>query len=246
MADEAAIRPEAPRDPELSVIVPAYNEAHRLPQSLEHILDYLKQAVPDHEVLVVNDGSQDDTAEVAGEILARHPRGSVLSLPENRGKGAACRAGVLAATGRRILITDADLSTPIEEERRLRQALDAGADVAIGSRAHPEARITRSQSPLRESIGRGFNLVLRLLGLTGFRDTQCGFKMFTSQAGHTLFSASRIDGFLFDVEVLFLAKRAGMRVVELPVEWRNDPDSRVHVLRDLPRVAFELLKIRLR
>jgi glycosyltransferase involved in cell wall biosynthesis len=227
------------------VVIPAYNEAGRLPVTLPHVLAYLEANLPDWELLVVDDGSADGTARVAQRLLDT-PLARVIALPANRGKGAACRAGVLAAKGRRILLCDADLSTPIEEEARLRRAIDAGADVAIGSRAHPEARITESQGAVREAAGRGFNLVLRALRLTGFRDTQCGFKMFSHEAGQQLFSVAEIDGFLFDVEVLLLARGFGMRIVELPVEWRNDPDSRVHMLRDLPKIARDLARIRLR
>jgi dolichyl-phosphate beta-glucosyltransferase len=230
--------------PELSVVVPAFDEAARLPGTLDRVIDYLRNEIADFEILVVDDGSRDETAHIAGEILSDVAGGSVMSLPHNRGKGAACRAGVRSARGRRILITDADLSTPIEEERVLRRALEEGADIAIGSRAHPEANITRRQSRLRESAGQGFNLLLRMLRLTDLSDTQCGFKMFSHEAAR-LFERARIDGFLFDVEILFLARRAGLNVVEIPVEWHNDPDSRVHLLRHLPEVLGDLLRIRL-
>ncbi len=232
--------------PLLSVVIPAYNEADRLPATLERIASYLRAEVGAFEIVVVDDGSQDATAESARACLAEEPGGRVLSLPENRGKGAACRRGVLAARGDRILICDADLSTPIEEERRLRAPLAAGADVVIGSRAHPEARIEVRQARLREAAGRGLNRIMRWLGLTQFRDTQCGFKLFRREAAHALFAESRIDGFLFDVEVLMLATRQDLTIVEVPVEWHNDPDSRVHVLRGLPGIAWQLLRISLR
>ena len=232
--------------PLLSVVIPAYNEADRLPATLERVASYLRAEVGAFEIVVVDDGSQDATAESARACLAEEPGGRVLSLPENRGKGAACRRGVLAARGDRILICDADLSTPIEEERRLRAPLAAGADVVIGSRAHPEARIEVRQARLREAAGRGLNRIMRWLGLTQFRDTQCGFKLFRREAAHALFAESRIDGFLFDVEVLMLAKRRDLEIVEVPVEWHNDPDSRVHVLRGLPGIAWQLLRILLR
>lgn len=232
-------------DPELSLVIPAFNEQSRLPRTLERVRAYFDRELPNYEILVVDDGSADETARVARASLDG-ARGSVLSLPENRGKGAACRAGVLAARGLRILICDADLSTPISEERRLREVLDRGADAVIGSRGHPDAHVAVRQTGLRESAGRGLNLLLRALGLTRFYDTQCGFKMFTRDAGHALFEHCHVNGFLFDVEVLYLAGRWGLWVVELPVEWHNDPDSRVHMLRHLPSVLSELLQIRLR
>ena len=238
--------PDSTDRPLLSVVIPAYDEAERLPGTLKRVTAYLRAEVRSFEIVVVDDGSGDDTAERARACLADQPSSRVLSLPQNRGKGAACRRGVLAARGERILICDADLSTPIEEERRLRDPLLAGADVVIGSRAHPEARIAVRQPPLREAAGRGLNRIMRWLGLTELRDTQCGFKLFRREAAHALFAQSRIDGFLFDLEVLMLARRQGLRTVEVPVEWRNDPDSRVHVLRGLPGIAWQLLRIRLR
>jgi dolichyl-phosphate beta-glucosyltransferase len=231
--------------PELSVVIPAYNEAERLPLTLERVCSYLDRAHPDHELIVVDDGSADGTTEAARKALAARSRSRVLTLPENRGKGAAVRAGMLAARGRRVLFSDADLSTPIEEEARLAEALARGADVAIGSRAHPASRITRAQGSVRESMGRTFNVLVRLIGLSRFRDTQCGFKMFTREAAQTVFSRARIDGFAFDVEVLLLAARARLRIEEVPVEWRNDPASRLHMIFDSARMLRELVRIRL-
>lgn len=227
------------------MVIPCYDEAARLPATLERALGYLRRERPRFEILVVDDGSRDATAEVARAFLARERCGEVIVLPRNRGKGAACRAGALVARGRHVLLCDADLSTPIEEERRLRAALDAGADLAIGTRAHPEARIVVRQAPGREGAGRLLNRLLRALGLTDLRDTQCGFKLFRLNAARALFERARIDGFLFDVELLRLARRSGLSLAEVPVEWRNDPDSRVRPLRHWPQVLRDMVRIRL-
>lgn len=232
--------------PELSLVIPAYNEASGLPRVLPCVIAYLEREVPDHEILLVDDGSRDETPRVAEQLLAGHTGGRVLSYSPNRGKGAAVRTGALAAQGRAILFSDADFSTPIEEEVRFRAALSAGADVVIGSRAHAQAQITQAQGAVRQSMGRTFNVLVRLVGLSSFHDTQCGFKMFRGEAAHDLFGRALIDGFAFDVEVLWLAERAGMRIAELPVEWRNDPESRVRMFRDSARMVLELLRIRWR
>ncbi len=230
---------------DLSVVIPCYDEAARLPATLARVIEHLRREGLRFEILVVDDGSRDDTAGSARGWLARERCGEVIALPGNRGKGAACRAGALAARGRRVLLCDADLSTPIEEERRLRATLDAGADLVIGTRAHPEARIVVRQARGRESAGRLLNLLLRTLGLTDLHDTQCGFKLFRRDAARTLFERAAIDGFLFDVEILRLARRAGLRLAEVPVEWRNDPDSRVHPLRHWPQILRDLVRISL-
>jgi dolichyl-phosphate beta-glucosyltransferase len=230
---------------DLSLVIPCYDEATRLPATLERAIAYLRRERPRFEILVVDDGSRDATAEVARALLERERCGAVIAFPHNRGKGAACRAGALAARGRQVLLCDADLSTPIEEERRLRAAVDAGADLAIGTRAHPEARIVVRQARGREGAGRLLNRLLRALGLTELRDTQCGFKLFRRDAARALFGRARIDGFLFDVEILRLARRDGLSLAEVPVEWRNDPDSRVRPLRHWPQVLWDLLRIRL-
>jgi dolichyl-phosphate beta-glucosyltransferase len=238
--------PRTEEAPELSLILPSYNEAARLPRTLERVAAYFDTACPSAEIIVVDDGSSDETSLVASEALVGRAGGQVVTFAENRGKGAAVRAGVLAARGQRVLFSDADLSSPIEEEARLRAALDRGADVAIGSRAEPDSRITVRQGTVRQSMGRTFNLLARLLGLTSFRDTQCGFKMFTLEAARAIFPVARLEGFAFDVEVLHLAERSGFRVVAVPIEWQNDPVSRVRMVRDSLGMIFELLRIRLR
>lgn len=229
--------------PELTLVIPAYNEAARLGRTLGAVRDYLASEFSDWEIVVVDDGSVDDTVRVASEILGDDPRVQIVRLPENRGKGAAVRAGVLRSGGSRVLFSDADFSTPIEDERLLRAALDAGADVVIASRALPDSRVERAQNVFRESLGKLFNWLIRRLGLTRFRDTQCGFKMFRGEVARELFSRARIDGFAFDVEVLLLAERAGLAIAEVPVQWRNDPSSRLGVVSAPTAIVAELIRI---
>lgn len=232
--------------PSLSLVVPAYNEASRLPRTLGPVCAYLERHHPGFELIVVDDGSVDGTTDAARAALGERPGSRVVTLERNRGKGAAVRAGVLVASGERILFSDADFSTPIEEETKLARALDGGADVAIGSRAHPGSRITVAQGRVRQSMGRIFNVFVRGVGLSRFHDTQCGFKMFTREAARSVFPRAHIDGFAFDVEILLLATRAGLRIEEVPVEWRNDPASRLNMLLDSARMVWELLRIRTR
>lgn len=209
----------------LSVVIPAFNEAARLPRTLVRLGEWLGKAHPNHEIVVVDDGSTDGTADVARE--AGGTTVQVLRHEPNRGKGYAVRRGMLAATGKRRLMTDADLSTPIDELPRLMESLDQGADVAIGSRAVEGARIEIHQPAFREAMGRVFNRLVQVLLLPGLQDTQCGFKLFTAHAAQVAFGASRLDGFSFDVEALYVARRRGLSVAEVPVVWRNDAASRV-------------------
>lgn len=186
----------------------------------------------------MDDGSRDATAERAQASGA-----TVLRNEGNRGKGYAVRRGMLAARGERRLMTDADLSTPIEQLERLEARMDEGHDVVIGSRALPDSRIEVRQPWYRENMGRLFNLFVRALTVPGIRDTQCGFKLFTAAAARDVFSAARLDGFSFDVEALFLARRNGYRIAEVPVVWRNDTATRVGLLGGF--LAFpDLLRIR--
>lgn len=213
--------------PSLTLVVPAFNEEKRLPVSLARIADWLGSRGPGLavEVLVVDDGSSDRTAAVAEKTAAGLGLDArVIRLPENRGKGAAVRAGALEAGGGHVLVTDADLSTPIEEVEKL---LAAGAPVAIGSRAVDATLVKQRQSLFRVASGKLFNLVVRLLVVSGIRDTQCGFKLFTRDAAREVFSRASVDRFAFDVEALLLARRLGYRIAEVPVLWFNSPDTRV-------------------
>jgi dolichyl-phosphate beta-glucosyltransferase len=229
--------------PYLSVVIPAYNEQDRLPPTLVRIADFLKDWGRPHEILVVDDGSKDATARRARE--AGGPSVMVVSNEGNRGKGYSVRRGMLLARGERRLMTDADLSTPIEEVVRLVAKLDEGYDVVIASRALPGANIEIHQPWYRENMGRVFNKIVRLVTRLDLRDTQCGFKLFTARAAVDAFAAARLDGFSFDVEALYIANRLGFRIAEMPVTWRNDEATRVGVFRDSSRMFADLLRIRM-
>jgi dolichyl-phosphate beta-glucosyltransferase len=230
----------------LSVVVPVYNESHRLPATLERVAAYLGRRDQTFEVLVVDDGSTDGTTEAARAAIRRLGiHGQVLRHEPNRGKGASVRRGMLAARGQQVLFTDADLSTPIEEIERLEAALGAGAQVAIGSRAIDRSTVEKRQSRLRDGLGRVFNLVVRAAVLPGIRDSQCGFKLFTGGVVEPIFSRQRIDGFGFDVEALAIARLLGYSIAEVPVRWINDPDSRVGLLQGA-RAFLDPLRVRVR
>ena len=228
-------------DIQLSVVIPAYNEASRLPATLERMLAYLDQQALRFEVVAVDDGSSDDTAALVEALAADDQRLRLLREP-HRGKGAAVRSGALAARGAVVLFCDADLCHPVEDLTRLPGYLDR-AEVAIASREGKGAE--RFDEPgYRHLMGRGFNLLVRLLAVRGIQDTQCGLKCFTRIAARELFSRQTIDGFGFDVEILYLAQRRGFRIVEVPITWRSVPASRVDPIRDTLRMVTDVVRVR--
>ena len=225
------------------MVIPAYQEARRLGPTLERVVDYLARRSRPWEVVVVDDGSRDATAEVAAAFA---DRGVTLHrLPVNRGKGAAVRAGVGRTTAARVLVSDADLSTPIAEVEKLERELEH-ADLVLGSRAAPGARIERRQPWHRELAGKTFNLLVQLSGVRGIRDTQCGFKLMRGDVGRRLAAELTVERFAWDVELVWLARRAGLRLVEVGVEWHDDPATRVHFVRDAARMALDVARFRLR
>jgi dolichyl-phosphate beta-glucosyltransferase len=232
---------------ELSVVIPAYNEAHRLPPFLAAVRDYLDARYCDRcEVIVVDDGSSDGLGEMLVQAAAQWPRLRVLKHPQNQGKGAAVRTGVLAARGERVLFADADGATPIEEEARLAEAIQSGADLAVGSRLLAAAGVERSRSWARGLAGRLFAAVARrLLGLS-VRDTQCGFKMFRAEAAQRLFAMAREPRYLFDLEVLALAVKLGYRIVEVPIRWKEIPGGHLSLAREVTKVLRDLWRLRRR
>lgn len=229
---------------DLSIIIPAYNEEKRIGNTLERTTEFLEQKNIDYEIIVVDDGSQDDTVQVVTQY--RSPRINLICNQLNRGKGYSIRRGMLDALGRLRLFSDADLSTPIEELDRLVPYIEQGFGVVIGSRGLKSSQILVHQPWYRESMGRFFNFLVRFLVLTGVKDTQCGFKLFTAQAANDIFSRQQLSGFAFDVEVLVLAKKLGYRIKEVPVRWINSPASRVSPLLDSLKMFIDLIRIRLK
>jgi glycosyltransferase involved in cell wall biosynthesis len=238
--------PEAQPAPALSVVIPAFNEAARLPRSLELILEHVRASGRTYEVIVVDDGSRDSTVAT---VEAMNEEGAGIRLVRhqvNIGKGAAVRTGVLASKGGIVLFTDADLSTPISDSELLISAIEGGADVAIGSRAIDRRLVEVRQPIYRETMGRIFNLFVQALLLPGLHDTQCGFKAFRGEVGRELFGAMISRGFDFDPEVLCRARRRGLVIKEIPVHWRNSADTRVSAVRDSTQMFAALFRIRRR
>jgi len=231
-----------PGAPALSIVIPAYNEAQRLPATLREIARWAAAQSSSVEVVVVENGSTDDTVGVVRAFAAEHPYVRLIAdVP--RGKGRAVREGMLAATGELRFLCDADLSMPIEELGKFLDAAAGGAEVVIGSREAPGAR-RLGEPGHRHLMGRVFNLVVQLLAVRGFEDTQCGFKLFTRRAADLVFPATRLAGWGFDPEVLYIARKRGLVVREVPIAWHFDADSRVRPIHDTMAMVREILSIR--
>jgi len=232
--------------PKVSVIVPAYNEERRLGSTLASIAEYFEANGDEYEVLVVDDGSLDGTPRLVKEFENQFPRIHLLTYPRNRGKGYAVRFGMRNARGEFLLFDDADGASPIAEIERLLAAIAAGADIAIGSRAlHSEDTGVKAVW-YRLVLGRIFSGLVRLIVLPGIADTQCGFKLFRRECADYLFRRQRSEGFSFDVEVLFLARKKGYRIAEVPINWTNIPGSKVNLVKDSALMAIDLFKFRVR
>jgi dolichyl-phosphate beta-glucosyltransferase len=229
--------------PQLSIIIPSYNEEVRLPSTLEQINTYIRHSGRETEIIVVDDGSSDHTAAVAASFREKVPLLRVVSNGVNRGKGYSVRHGMLEARGRFVLFTDADLSAPIEEADKLIAAL-ANNDVAIGSRAVDRSLIAVRQSRFRELAGMIFNSVVRLVLGLPFVDTQCGFKAFRREPCRIIFEQQRVERFGFDPELLYLARHHGLRSVEIPVRWGHSPATKVSMFRDSIQMFLDVLSIR--
>ncbi len=240
--------PEAPCDasassPAFSIVIPVFNDADRLPDTLAALGPCVEDG---HQIIFVDDGSTDGSGQLLASFVRSHPYVLLLTNEINRGKGHAVRRGMLAATGRRILMTDSDLSAPLTELPKLAVRLDNGTDIAIGSRDMPDSRLAPPQPFARRIIGWCMKLLRRRLLLPRLADTQCGFKLFTRDAARRAFGRAQIDGYAFDIEVLAMADRLGMRIDEVGIVWRNHPKSHVRPLRDGCRALRDLFAIRRR
>ena len=227
-----------------SIVIPAYNESGRLRPTLDKLLAYAEQKQWDIEILVVNDGSRDDTADIVRRYASTHPQVVLVENPGNHGKGYSVRNGMLHARGDVCLFTDADLSSPIDEAQKLFDAIAAGADIAIGSRWLRADLQTERQPLYRQLLGRIYNLVLRIFLGLNFADTQCGFKAFRRAATQRIFPLQHIERWGFDPEILFLARKLGFRVKEVPVVWAHSEGTRLSPFRDGVRMFGEVLRIR--
>ena len=230
--------------PKLSIVIPAFNESSRIEATLERVMACVDAEGWDAEVLVVDDGSKDETAAIVERWMNLHPRLHLIENPGNRGKGYSVRNGLLQAAGDIVMFTDADLSAPMEEANRLLAAIEAGADVAIGSRWMDRARQTIQQPLYRQVFGRCFNGITRgVMGLP-FKDTQCGFKAFRREAAQVIFRLQTIERWGFDPEILFIARKLRYSVVEVPVTWGHDERSRMSYLKDGMKMLEEMAVIR--
>jgi glycosyltransferase involved in cell wall biosynthesis len=230
--------------PRLSIVIPAYNECLRIESTLKRVMDCVRDCNWDAEVLVVDDGSTDETAAIVQRWMQTNPRLHMVKNPGNKGKGYSVRNGLLQAAGEIVMFTDADLSAPMEEAERLMDAIDAGADVAIGSRWLDKQRQTIHQPLYRRFFGRCFNWVTRRIMGLPFKDTQCGFKAFKRDAAQVIFRLQTIERWGFDPEILFIARKLKYRIVEVPVTWGHDERSRMSYLKDGMKMLEEMVEIR--
>lgn len=231
--------------PQISVIIPAYNEVRRLPHTLAVVYNYLKSRFSSFELIVVDDGSYDHTADFVDDFSEQCPEIRLISYVPNKGKGHAVRIGMLAASGDLILFDDADGSSPIEELEKLLDSIKNGADIAIGSRAKPDEGRTVNALAYRKYLGNTFNVIVQGLLLPGFYDTQCGFKLFKKEMAHDIFSVTRLDRFAFDVEVLYIARLRNYKITEIPINWTNVEGSKVNVFTDSPQMLLEVFGVAL-
>ena len=233
-------------NPYLSIVVPAYNEARRLPRTLEKMAEFLGGLGRPYEVLVIVERSADGTLEIAARCAAQQAHFQAVDNLVQRGKGYAVRTGMLRARGEFVFYMDADLSVPLAAvpEFLARFQSEPRVDVLLGNRQHAMSRITRRQSWLRRTMGQTFNRLLQTSGLASHHDTQCGFKAFRREAARDIFSRQTLDGFAFDVEVLLLAERLGHKIADLPVEWINSPESKVRIVRDSLGMLRDTLRVR--
>jgi glycosyltransferase involved in cell wall biosynthesis len=230
--------------PRLSIVIPAYNESARIEAALASVLGCVEARAWDADILVVDDGSTDNTSAIVQHWMASHPRLHLIQNPGNRGKGYSVRNGLLQSSGEIVMFTDADLSAPIEEAERLIAAIDAGADVAIGSRWLDKQKQTVHQPIYRRFFGRCFNWVTRRIMGLPFKDTQCGFKAFKRDAAQTIFRLQTIERWGFDPEILFIARKLKYTIVEVPVTWGHDERSRISYLKDGMKMLEEMGQIR--
>ena len=230
--------------PLVSVVIPAYNEASRIARGLDEILEHAQSTGLDLEVVLVDDGSVDDTSEVVRRRLEGLLPLQILRQEPNQGKAAAVKRGILAARGRYVGYADADMSTPFAELDRFLEVLSGDADVAIGSRALRESDIQVRQPWYRALAGRAFGAFTRLVLLPGISDSQCGFKFFRREVAQDLFTRQQLSGWAFDAELLYLARRLSYRIAQIPVRWTNDPNTKVSMLRAGPRMLLDVLRVR--
>ena len=233
--------------PYLSLVIPAYNEEKRLSKTLDVIREFFSAKGYSYEVLIVNDGSRDGTEDAVRKRQKTWPELKLLSERVNHGKGYSVKKGMLSASGQYVIFSDADISTPLTELDALLSKLIEGQDMVVGSRyirmkGGAQGRVT--QTALRHFAGKLFSFIVRVLVSSSVLDTQCGFKGFTGKSARSLFSRQKLNGFAFDVEILYLAAKLGLKVLEVPVEWREDPDSKISLWKDSFQMLYDVLKIR--